>query len=71
MFSRQQSLPSVVGFVDSDYAKHLDGRMSTTDNVFTLAGGPICWKSSVQLILAMSTTEVEYMVVVEAAKEAL
>ncbi|XP_050875342.1 sugar transporter ERD6-like 6 [Lathyrus oleraceus] len=39
--------------------------------VFTLAGGSICWKSSVQSIVAMSTTEAKYMVVDEATKEAL
>src|ERR1044072_7097048 len=68
MFSREQS---VVGFDDSDYAGDLDDRMSTTGYVFTLAGGPIYWKSSVQPIVAMSTTEAEYMEVAEAAKEAL
>ncbi|MCI41650.1 gag-pol polyprotein, partial [Trifolium medium] len=47
-----------------------DGR-STTSYVFTLAGGPVCWISSVQSIVAMSTTEAEYMAVAEAAKEAL
>ena len=71
MFSREQTVPSVVGYVDSDYAGDLDDRRSTTGYVFTLAGGPICWKSSVQSIVAMSTTEAEYMAVAEAAKEAL
>lgn len=72
MFSREQGVvPSVVGYVDSDYAGDLDDRRSTTGYVFTLAGGPICWKSSVQSIVAMSTTEAEYMAVAEAAKEAL
>src|ERR1044072_8365062 len=71
MFSREQSLPSVVRFVDSDYGRDLDDRRSTTGYVFTLAGGPICWKSSVQSIVAMSTIEAEYMAVAEAAKEAL
>ncbi|KAL0433240.1 UNVERIFIED_CONTAM: Retrovirus-related Pol polyprotein from transposon TNT 1-94 [Sesamum latifolium] len=35
------------------------------------SGGPICWKSTVQSIVALSTTEAKYMAVVEAAKEAL
>ncbi|KAL0364111.1 UNVERIFIED_CONTAM: Retrovirus-related Pol polyprotein from transposon TNT 1-94 [Sesamum angustifolium] len=34
-------------------------------------GGPMCWKSTVQSIVALSTTEVEYMAVAEDAKEAL
>jgi hypothetical protein len=49
----------------------MDDRRSTTGYVFTFAGGPICWKSSVQSIVAMSTTEAEYMAVAEAAKEVL
>ncbi|CAJ2663689.1 unnamed protein product [Trifolium pratense] len=71
MFSSEKGNPSVVGYVDSDYAGDMDDRRSTTGYVFTLAGGPICWKSSVQSIVAMSTTEAEYMAVAEAAKEAL
>ena len=71
MFSREQSVPSVAWYVDSDYVGDRDDRRSTTGYVFTLTGGPICWKSSVQPIVAMSRTEAEYMAVAEAAKEAL
>ncbi|KAE8731263.1 hypothetical protein F3Y22_tig00002840pilonHSYRG00865 [Hibiscus syriacus] len=59
------------GYVDSDYACDLDNRRSTTGYVFTLGGGPICWKSTVQSVVALSTTEAEYMAAAEAAKEAL
>ena len=62
---------SVVAYVDVDYAGEVDDRRSTTGYLFTLSGGPICWKSTLQSIVAMSTTEAEYMVVVEAAKKAL
>ncbi|XP_038984402.1 secreted RxLR effector protein 161-like [Phoenix dactylifera] len=71
MFVRQQDDPSVVGYVDADYAGDLDDRRSTTGYVFTLAGGPISWRSMVQSLVALSTTESEYMAVAEAAKEAL
>ena len=71
IFGSQQDDPLVVGYVDSDYAGDLDDRRSTTGYVFTLGGGPICWKSTVQSIVALSTTEAEYMAVAEAAKEAL
>jgi hypothetical protein len=60
-----------VGYVDADYAGDLDDRRSTTGYVFTLTGGPICWKSMIQSTVAMSTTEAEYMAAAEAAKEAL
>uniref|UniRef100_A0A2N9FA25 Integrase catalytic domain-containing protein n=1 Tax=Fagus sylvatica TaxID=28930 RepID=A0A2N9FA25_FAGSY len=71
LFSRQPGTNSVVGYVDADYAGEVDDRRSTTGYVFTLSGGPICWKSTLQSIVAMSTTEAEYMAVAEVAKEAL
>ena len=71
MFSKQQSGPSVRGYVDADYAGDLDDRRSTTGYVFTLGGGPICWKSMIQSLVALSTTELEYMAIAGAAKESL
>ncbi|XP_058776952.1 secreted RxLR effector protein 161-like [Vicia villosa] len=71
MFSSKQGNPSVVGYVDLDYVSDMDDRRYITWYVFTLAGGHICWKSSVQYILAMSTTEAEYTTTGEAVKEAL
>jgi hypothetical protein len=70
-FVRQKSDLSVVGYVDVDYAGDLDDRRSTIGYVFTLTGGPICWKFMIQSMVAMSTTEVEYMAAAEVAKEAL
>ncbi|KAL0328141.1 UNVERIFIED_CONTAM: Retrovirus-related Pol polyprotein from transposon TNT 1-94 [Sesamum calycinum] len=70
-FGSQQNDRLVVGYEDFDYTGDLDDRKSTTGYVFTLGGGPIYWKSTVQSIVVLSTTEAEYMVVVEAAKEAL
>ena len=57
MFGGQEGDPSVVRYVDSDYAGDLDNRRSTTGYVFTLAGGPICWRSVLQYVVAMSTTK--------------
>jgi hypothetical protein len=57
--------------VDADYEGEVDDWRSTTRYVFTLSGGPICWRSTLQFIPAMSTTEVEYMAVAEATKDAL
>jgi ATP-binding cassette subfamily B (MDR/TAP) protein 1 len=71
MFNSEKDDPSVVGYIDLDYVGDMDDRRSTTGYVFTLAGGPICWKSSVQSIVVMSITEAEYMTVVDAAKWAL
>ena len=71
MFCSQHRDPSIVGYVDSDYAGDMDDRRSTTGYVFTLAGGPIYWKSTVQSIMALSTAEAKYIAVAKAAKEAL
>ena len=35
-----------VGYVDSYYAGDLDNRKSTASYVFTIAGGPLCYRSS-------------------------
>ena len=35
-----------MGYVDIDYAGDVGDRKSTTRNVFTFVGGPICWRST-------------------------
>ncbi|KAH9688510.1 hypothetical protein KPL70_015142 [Citrus sinensis] len=72
LFERDDTLgKGVIGYVDSDYAGDLDKRRSTTGYVFTFAGGPISWKSTLQSTVALSTTEAEYMAITEAIKEAI
>ena len=58
------------GFSDSSFADDCDERKSTCGFVFMFAGGPICWKSGRQPIVALSTTEAEYIAMTLAAKEA-
>ena len=57
--------------MDFDYAGDLDRRRSTSRYIFVLGGGPISWKATLQDIVALSTTEAEYIAAVEAAKEAV
>ncbi|KAL5575969.1 hypothetical protein UlMin_017668 [Ulmus minor] len=61
------------GFVDSDYTgnKNKDNRRSTTSYCFCLNGCCISWKTQLQPIVALSTTEAEYIAATEAIKEAL
>ncbi|GLJ29753.1 hypothetical protein SUGI_0587340 [Cryptomeria japonica] len=59
------------GYVDSDWAGDIDSRRSTSAYVFTLFGGAISWMSKRQAVVALSTTEVEYMVATHACKEAI
>ncbi|KAH9654151.1 hypothetical protein KPL70_027652 [Citrus sinensis] len=62
---------TVRGYVDSDFAGDLDKRKSTTRYVFTLAGAAVSWVSKLQTVVALSTTEAEYMVATQACKEAI
>ena len=46
-------------------------RKLTSSYIYKLAGGPVLYKLSKQLILTTSTTEAEYVAITHAAKEAL
>ncbi|KAL0384322.1 UNVERIFIED_CONTAM: Retrovirus-related Pol polyprotein from transposon TNT 1-94 [Sesamum radiatum] len=70
-FSRSSKGINLVGYVDSNYANDGDSRKSTTSYIFTLCGSCISWKSQLQNIVALSTTEVEYIATTEAFKEAM
>lgn len=62
---------TVKGYVDSDYAGDIDGSKSTTGYVFILSGGTVSWVSKLQSVVAMSTTEAEYVAAAQASKEAV
>ena len=53
------------------YFGDLDKRWLTTGYVFTLVGAPMSWKSTLQSTVALSTTEVEYMTLIEGVKEVI
>lgn len=57
--------------MDSDYATNLDTRKSLTGYVFTLGGTAVSWRSTHQPVVALSTTEAEFMALIEAVKEAI
>ncbi|KNZ81205.1 Copia protein [Termitomyces sp. J132] len=59
------------GYVDSDYGGDLDTRRSTTGYVFLMAGGPVSWSSKRQQTVALSTTEAEYMAMMQGSQQAL
>ena len=58
------------GFADAAYANQEDFK-STTGYVFIASGGAITWKSKKQTIIALSTTESEYIALSESGKEAV
>lgn len=61
----------VTGYCDSDYSADLDKRRSITGYAFTVGGNVISWRSGLQPVVALSTTEAEYISLTEAAKEAI
>ncbi|XP_073120377.1 pyruvate kinase, cytosolic isozyme-like [Henckelia pumila] len=71
-FEKQQDeIDPVVGYVDSYFAGNLDTRKSLTGYVFIFYGTTITWKSNLQSVVALSTTEAEFIVVTRAIKEEL
>ncbi|XP_047326581.1 secreted RxLR effector protein 161-like [Impatiens glandulifera] len=61
----------LVGYVNSNYANDRDNKKSTTSYVFTLCGSCISWKSQLQPIVALSTTESEYVATTKSFKETI
>eukprot|EP00253_Pinus_taeda_P030762 PITA_30762 len=61
----------ICGFVDADWARDLDQKRSTSGYVLNLFGGAVSWMSKKQSVVALSTTEAEYMTAIHASKEAV
>jgi hypothetical protein len=57
------------GYVDSDMEGDKYSRRRTTRYFFTIGGTKISWILKLQNVVALSTTEVEYVVAIEASKE--
>lgn len=58
-------------YVDADHGGNLDNGRSTTGFVIKMGTGAISWSSRLQSIVALSTTEAEYVGAVSAAQEVL
>ena len=61
----------LIGYVDSDFAGDSDKRRSLTGYVFLYGRNLISWKAILQSIVALSTTEAEYIALSEGVKERL
>ncbi|GBE89190.1 hypothetical protein SCP_1502130 [Sparassis crispa] len=60
----------LVGYTDADGSMHED-RKVFSGYAFLIDGGAVSWSSKRQEIIALSTTEAEYVAATHAAKEAL
>jgi transposase InsO family protein len=59
------------GYCDSDFAGDPDTRRSTSGFVIWLNGGPVAWSSRKQSVVALSSTEAEFIAAAECCKELL
>lgn len=59
------------GYSDADYAGDVDSRKSTSAYTFFISGSLVSWRSKRQPIVALSTTEAEYIAAVAAGQEGM
>lgn len=69
LFDRNKSVVSA--FTDADFAGDEVSRESTTGVVVLLGSGPIVWRSKLQGMVALSTTEAELMSLVEGCRDVI
>lgn len=63
------SEPILKGYTYIDMIGDLDNRKSTIGYLFSFVGRAIPWQSRLQKCVTLSTTEAEYLAVIEAGKE--
>ena len=59
------------GYVDADWGSNSNGRKSQSGYLFTVCGEVISWASKKQSVVALSSTEAEYIAVSLASQEAV
>jgi hypothetical protein len=62
---------NLIGYSDADYASNLDDRKSTSGYTFMLNNCCVTWKSTKQKVVALSSTESEYIALATCSKEAI
>ncbi|KAK9702403.1 Zinc knuckle [Popillia japonica] len=67
-FDEQNELP-LTGFASGDWAESQKDRKSSTGYRYQVFGGTVCWSTSKQSTVAISSTEAEYVALKEAARE--
>ena len=59
----------IIAYCDADHGGNKDNGKSTSGYMIKLGSGVVCWSSKLQPIVALSTTEAEYVAGVAAGKE--
>ncbi|KAL4379639.1 hypothetical protein GQ457_02G024950 [Hibiscus cannabinus] len=67
VFYQRKSKEELKAYIDSDYAGYVDDRKGTYGYVFLLSKGALSWSSKKQLVVTLSTTEVEFVAAVSCA----
>ncbi|XP_062074786.1 secreted RxLR effector protein 161-like [Humulus lupulus] len=70
-FTKKLNCTLIEGYSDADYAGDKDNRKSTSAYFFLVEGNCVSWRVQLQPVVALSTTESEYVAVTEAIKEAI
>lgn len=55
-------------YSDADYGSNIDNGKSTSGYLILIGGGAVNWSSKLQTIVAMSTTEAEFVAASEAGR---
>ncbi|RVX05780.1 Retrovirus-related Pol polyprotein from transposon TNT 1-94 [Vitis vinifera] len=61
VFYRMESNGELIAYTDSDYAGNVDDRKNTNGYVFLISEGVVSWSLKKQHVVALSTTETEFM----------
>ena len=67
-FTHSESF-KLIGYSDSDWAGCIESRKSTSGLVFRVGSSTISWSSKKQSVVALSSTEAEYIALCSAAQE--
>ena len=61
---------SLVDYSDADWAGDLDTRRSTSGTLFLMSESAVSWTSKIQSVVALSSSEAEYIALSMATQEA-